>query len=310
MSTTNKSDEAVTKNRHAAPPQTNKSLENSKDNQAATTLPLDVYHIVRDLVLFFCRRIIFGPPRFKLLVSFAIILIGSILKSLDLAPTSYFSLKHNIFNRYFAKLGWAWTIGLLFPFIYLTLMTTHNNYQIVTRHLVRLLVATGVWYIITYMFVSFEAYTGMCKHEKMRGASRKICVGGGYEWQEGHDFSGHTFLLLYSLLIINEEVKSYDKGTKKVQQASQSTKASGDTLGNISQDQLKLISKIIQIIYVLLAALTILWEFMLLSTALYYHHTFHKLAAAFVAVFFWYITYYVWYRPNSTSILYPSSPKE
>lgn len=285
--------------------------QNSNETVPPSTILLDVYHIIRDLSLFFCRRIIFGPPQFKLLVSFAIILVGSILKSLGLAPTSYLSSKTNIFNLYFAKLGWGWTIGLLFPFVYLTSKATNNHYQIVTRHLSRLLIATGVWYIITLTFVRFEAFTGMCKNEDMRSATRRVCISGGYEWQEGHDFSGHTFLLLYALLIINEEVKSYDKGTKKVVEASKTTsKETGDVPTNIERQESEIITKIIRIFYVLLAALTILWEFMLLSTALYFHHTLHKLIAAAIAVFFWYITYYVWYQPDSTSLLHPSSPKD
>jgi hypothetical protein len=291
----------------------NPSTKTSGDAEPPNSLVMEVYHIIRDLVLFFCRRIIFGPTQFKLLVSFSIIVIGSLIKASELAPNSYFSSKSNIFNRYFAKLGWAWTIGLLGPFIYLTLMTTHSNYQIVTRHLIRLLIATGVWYTVTFIFVRFEELTGSCKHVDMRGATRKVCVSKGHEWEEGHDFSGHTFLLLYALLIINEEVKSYDKGTKKVDQASAATEnSSGDTSANINHQNWALLSKILRVLYVSLAALTILWEFMLLSTALYFHHTRHKLAAAGIAVFFWYITYYVWYRPDTDqrSLLYPSKPKD
>jgi hypothetical protein len=294
-----------------SPPQSkDPSKPNSNDAELPRTIMTDVYHIVRDLVLFFCRRIIFGPAKFKLLVSFAIIIIGSLLKTSGFAPNSYLSSKKNIFNRYFAKLGWAWTMGLLIPFIYLTLITTHNHYKILTRHLVRLLIATGVWYIVTYLFVSVESYTGMCKHDDMKGVSRLVCLKGGYQWEEGHDFSGHTFLLLYALLIINEEVKSYDKGTKKGDEASKTTNNSGDTSPNLDQQRVEIYSKIIRVLYVLLAALTILWEFMLLSTALYFHHTLHKMIAASVAVFFWYVTYYVWYRHDGTTILYPSSPKD
>ena len=286
------------------------SSKTSNDTEHSKSLIIDVYHIIRDLILFFCRRIIFGPIQFKLIVSFSIIVIGSTMKVFKLAPESYFSLKSNIFNQYFVKIGWAWTIGLLAPFIYLTLMTTHNNYQIITRHLVRLVIATGVWYIITLLFIRLEEYTGLCMHENKSGLSRKVCVTEKGKWQEGHDFSGHTFLLLYSLLIINEEVKSYDKGTKKVDQAVKNS--SGDTSTNIDHPSWTLISKIIRVIYVSLAALTILWEFMLLSTALYFHHTKDKLAAATIAVFFWYITYYVWYRKDTGqhSLLYPATPKE
>ena len=282
------------------------------DGVSPPALVKDVYHIIRDLVLFFCRRIIFGPVQFKLILTFVIILVGSFLKDYELAPHSYFSLKSNIFNRYFAKLGWAWTICLLGPFIYLTLIKTHNIYQIVTRHLVRLLVATVLWYFITYFFVNFEMYTGYCIPEDKRGLTRMGCVEGGHNWQDGFDLSGHTFLLLYSLLIINEEVKAYDKGTKKIDQAKEKTKNKSEDSaeGTLEQERWKLDVKIIRVLYVLLAVLTIIWEFMLLSTALYFHYTTHKIAAAGVATLCWYITYYVWYQPESSSLLYPSTPKE
>ncbi|CAF1205700.1 unnamed protein product [Adineta ricciae] len=286
------------------------SSQKPADAIPARTLFLDFYHIIRDLILFFCRRVIFGPPIFKLFVSFTIIVIGSLLRSFDLAPNSYFSLKTNFFNRYFAKLGWGWTMGLLIPFVYLTLITTHNQYQIITRHLSRLFVATSIWFIVTTLFARFEELTGMCKHEDLRSASRRACVKGGHEWQEGYDLSGHTFLLLYALLIINEEVKSYDKGTKKVDQASSAANAKGDALSEVKHEYLQIISKVIRLNYVALAALTILWEFMLLSTALYFHYTLHKIFAAMIAVFFWYITYYVWYRLENSPLLRPSAPKD
>lgn len=292
------------------PPKTSPSPPS--DGASPPALVKDVYRIIRDLVLFFCRRIIFGPVQFKLILTLVIILVGSFLKDRELAPQSYFALKSNIFNRYFAKLGWAWTIGLLAPFIYLTLIKTHNIYQIITRHLVRLLVATILWYFITYFFVNFEMYTGYCKPDDKRSLTRMVCVKGGHEWQDGFDLSGHTFLLLYSLLIINEEVKSYDRGTKKIDQANEKTKnQSGDSAEAIlEQERWKIYAKIIRVLYVLLAALTIIWEFMLLSTALYFHHTTHKIAAAVVAILCWYVTYYVWYRPDGSSLLYPSTPKE
>lgn len=308
---TDQSNENTTKNRHSSPSQSPRpSTATSKNAAAPTTLAADVYRIIGDLVLFFCRHVIFGPPKFKILVALGIILLGSSIKKLNWAPESYFSMKTNVFNVYFVKLGWAWTIGLLAPFMYLTRLTTHSHYQIIVRHLVRLLIATGVWYVITITFVNFELYTGYCKPENMRSASKQVCRQGGHDWEEGHDFSGHVFLLLYALLIINEEVKSYDSGTKKVKEASQSAKAAGDQLSNIQHDQLQIISAVIRAVYVALAALTILWECMLLTTALYFHHTIHKITAAFVAMFFWYITYYVWYQPSSHSLLRPSSPSD
>jgi len=83
---------------------------------------------------------------------------------------------------------------------------------------------------------------------------------------------------------------------------------SGDTSSNLDQRRLKLFSAAIKALYVALAALTVLWEFMLLSTALYFHDTSSKIGAGLVAVFFWFITYRVWYRQKNTSLMTPCSP--
>ena len=297
------SNESATKNRHSTSFQSGQSPTlTSQDAALPTTRTSYVYHITHNLVWLFYRRSIFRPLTFQLLLTILIVIICSLLKSWELAPISYLPAKNSVLNRYFAKFGWAWTMGLLCPFIYF-------RYKIWPHHLVRLLVATGVWYCITMTFVLVQSYTGTCKHARMRDASRRICVSGGYEWQEGHDVSGHIFLLLYAFLIIDEEVKSYGKGTQNMGQASHFANASGDAVPNINYGQLANQSNMIRVIYLALRALSILWVIVLSLTALYYHHTYEKIIGAILAVFFWYLTYHVWYRPGSPSLLRPSSPE-
>ena len=272
---------------------------------ASSSTMSDVERILRDLVLFFCRRIIFAPALFKIIVYFLIIIVGSFLSYLEFAPSSYLASKGNIFNTYFVKLGWAWTIGLLLPFVYLNLLETHTHRQIIMYHLTRLLIATGLWYVITSTFVRVENYTSRCEHEDFRGATRKVCIDNGHKWKDGYDFSGHSFLLIYAVLIINEEVKAYAQGLKVLA----SSGVTSDTPTSLDPNYRKLVSVAIPVLYVLLAVLTIIWEMMLLSTALYFHYFIDKVAAAFTAIAAWGLTYRVWYRDNSSSVFSPSSPK-
>ena len=54
---------------------------------------------------------------------FYILSIGLISYSVDTygeVPKSYFSNKYNVFNQYFVKLGWGWTLWLLLAFVGLT----------------------------------------------------------------------------------------------------------------------------------------------------------------------------------------------
>lgn len=269
-------------------PPSSTSEKNVVQNEKATIVS-DIFTIVSRLGLFYCRRIIFAPAPFKLIVYFALVALGSILKDNEVVPSSYFSLKTNIFNVYFAKLGWAWTIGLLIPFVYLNLRPTHSYRQILLYHLTRIAIATAVWFIATNLFVVLELYTGSCSHDDFTDVSRKICVQNGHQWNEGHDISGHTFLFIYTLLIINEEVKSYDKAYRN---------GTNDT------------SILIFILYISLAILTIIWEVMLLTTALYFHHLIHKLEAVAIAASLWALTYRFWYSPEMKSIFRPASPKD
>jgi hypothetical protein len=292
----------MTRNRSRSTPQPTSSSSSSarkmsKSLDLPSSLTSDIFRILHNIILAFCRRIIFAPPTLKILVYFCLIIIGPFLKDFHLLPNTSLSSKANIFNKYIAILGWTWSIVLLIPFVYLTsLIYTRGHYGLIIRHLIRLLIATIIWCIITSLLIRIEALTGMCKPTN----TRRICHDNRYPWQEGH-----TFFLLYALLVINEEVKLYGEGWKKIEDAS---KMNIGNSNNINQNRIKMFSIPIGILYIALAILTILWEFMLLSTVLYLYNILHKLIAASFAVFFWFITYRVWYRQNNRSNIAPCAP--
>jgi hypothetical protein len=252
---------------------------------------------LNNIILAFCRRIIFAPPTLKILVYFCLIIIGPFLKDFHLLPNTSLSSKANTFNKYISKLGWTWSIFLLIPFVYLTsLIYTRGHYGLIIRHLIRLLIASVIWFIITSLLIRIESLTGMCKPTN----TKRFCHGSRYPWQEGH-----TFFLLYALLVINEEVKLYGENWKKIEDAS---KINIGNSNNINQNRIKMFSIPIGMLYIALAILTILWEIMLLSTVLYLYNIVHKLIAATFAVFFWFMTYRIWYRQNSRSNIAPCAP--
>jgi hypothetical protein len=270
----------------------------SKSLDLPSSLTSDIFRILHNVILTLCRRIIFAPPTLKILVYFSLIIIGPFLKDSRLIPNTSISFKANILNKYITKLGWTWSIIFLIPFVYLTsLIYTRGHYGLIIRHLIRLLIATTIWYLIRFLLIRIEILTGMCKPTEIR----RICHGGQYSWQEGH-----TFFLLYALLVINEEVKLYGEGWKKIEDASKISLT--DNNNNINQNRIKMFSIPIGILYIALAILTILWEFMLLSTVLYFYNILHKLIAASFSVFFWFMTYRVWYRQIGRSNYAPCAP--
>ncbi|CAF1022551.1 unnamed protein product [Adineta steineri] len=261
-----------------------------------SSLTSDICRIVENVILAFCRRIIFAPPTLKIFVYFSLIIIGPFLKDFHFLSNRSLSSKANILNKYITRIGWAWSIILLIPFVYLTsLIYTRGHYGLIFRHLMRLFIATIIWCIITALFIRIEALTGMCKPTNLRGITSQLCRTSRYQWQEGH-----TFFLLYALLVINEEVKLYGENWKKVEDASKNN--------SINQNRIRIFSIPIAILYMLLAVLTILWEFMLLSTVFYLYNILHKLIAASFAVFFWFITYRYWYLQTTRSTIAPCAP--
>ena len=303
MSTIRSSQSTIMRNRSRLISQsTLLSGKMSKSLNLPSSLILDIFHILHNVLLTFCRRIIFAPPTLKILVYLCLIIIGPFLKDLHLISNRLLSSKMNVVNKYIAKLGWMWSIVLLIPFVYLTsLIYTRGHYGLIIRHLIRLLIATSIWYIMKFLFIRIESLTDMCKPIDIRGIARQICLSNQYQWQEGH-----TFFLLYALLVINEEVKLYDENWNKVKDASKINM--NNSVNSLNLNRINTFSIPIGILYIALATLTILWEFMLLSTVLSFYNIFHKLMAASFAAFFWFVTYHIWYRRNSRSNISPCAP--
>jgi hypothetical protein len=276
----------------------------SKSLNLPSSLSSDIFHILHNVILAFCRRIIFAPPTLKILVYFFLILLGPFLKDFHFIPNTSLSSKANILNKYISKLGWTSSILLLIPFVYLTsLIYTQGHYGLIIRHLIRLLIATTIWCIITSLFIRIEALTDMCKPTGIRGIWKRICRNSRYQWQEGH-----RFFLFYALLVINEEVKLYGENWEKIENANKISISNSNNSLNLNQNRIKKFSIPIGILYIALAVLTILWEFMLLSTIFYFYNILHRLIAASFAVFFWFITYRIWYRRNGRSKVAPCAP--
>ena len=279
----------------------------SKSLELPSSLSSDIFRIVHHLVLVFCRRVVFAPPKWKIGVFYALILLGPFLKDVQLIPNTFaFALKINMFNKYISQLGWTCSIVLLMPFVYLTsLIYARGHYGLISRHLIRLVIGTIIWYLLTTIFTRIEALTSMCKPLDQRAFIRRACrMFDRSSWNEGQ-----TFLYLYALLVINEEVKLYDENWRKVEEASKLS-ADHPTISSslINQHRLRMFATPIDLLYIALAVLTLLWELMLLSTAVYFYNFIHKLCAASLAVFFWLITYHLWFRQTSSSSLAPCSP--
>ena len=153
------------------------------------------------------RTILFQDVAVKIGVYLIGVMIGSVICDLFMVPKSYFSNKGNVFNQYFVKLGWGWTLCLVSLFIYLTTnVYCSGKWTAMRRHGSRMLVATFQWYFCVNFFRHIENNVGVCTDNSH--ASKNDCIANEKGWL-GFDISGHTFLLMHCMLVITEEMKPF-----------------------------------------------------------------------------------------------------
>ncbi|XP_066834480.1 acyl-coenzyme A diphosphatase FITM2 isoform X1 [Anser cygnoides] len=248
-------------------------------------------------------------------VLLGLVLLGSALKDGDLVPETPMQNKRNLLNvvvgkesrsklhrkvllgqRYFVKVAWAWTFWLLLPFIGVTtylfakskfLYGPTKSILTALRRLSALLVGTAIWYVCTGLFMYIENLTGMCstsgKHNEPRRlyATKQECHQDNGIWN-GFDISGHCFLLSYCALMIVEEMA---------------------VLEGLSIDQNSKLRVVVNSLFVSLCFLTMIWVFMFVCTAVYFHDFSQKLLGALIGLSAWYVTYRVWYlKPFSPGL--------
>lgn len=223
-------------------------------------------------------------PSSKAAIYWLVILAGSFIHEFLPLPQSYFSNKRNVFNVYFVKVGWGWTLGLLVPFMCLTSFSyTSCNPTAMLRHLSRLAVGTFGWFFWVNFFVYIEELTGICEGEESL-TSKRSCHLQGFHW-DGFDISGHTFLLTYSALIISEEIQVKQRLPLL---------ESGQPMRLPRRPHL-IFSPLVDLFFTCLSLLLLLWEFMLVCTTVYFHTVQQKVLGALIALFTWHVTYGIWY---------------
>ncbi|KAK5609828.1 fat storage-inducing transmembrane protein 2 [Crenichthys baileyi] len=213
--------------------------------------------------------------------------VGSILKELELVQPSYFSSSKNVFNLYFVKVSWGWTLLLLTPFLLIS-SSVNRGASLLGQRLLSLAVATAVWYICTETFLYIEDATGACFESKTsllatnEFASKATCRRAGFHWR-GQDISGHSFILTYSSLLIMEETSP---------------------MAILRTASLPALARtVLNLLYVALNLIVMMWVWMFACTSVYFHHPIDKLLGTICGLLGWYLTYRYWYlKPFSPGL--------
>lgn len=230
---------------------------------------------------------------------------------LDFAPfpRSYFARSDNVFNVYFVKIGWFWTLLFSSPFLYFTNVTLccGDLQKLLKRHVPRLVIATVFWYSWTNLFNVIESSYGRCNMKSYE--TKRGCLKAGHFWN-GFDISGHVFILIYSSLVLIEEARpivGWDNIKEHLRledhnRRTQDASPSSNPLRNLNSDEISMLRQlyqkntpIIKLLFVAITILQLLWDVMLVCTMLYYHRMVEKVVGGVFAIITWFFTYHAWY---------------
>jgi hypothetical protein len=267
------------------------------------------------MIVHMLRKILLIDANLKLGIYGGSLFIVSLLTDALSFQKTCLSRSDNIFNQYFVKLGWAWTLLVISPFLLMTSYTYCCGKRCqVLRHFARLAIATVAWYGWTQMFCYIERLHGLCNILPGMFRTTGACVAGRY-FSNALDISGHTFILTYSILVLIEEARPIVgwEYIRDIIRDEERARIFGDgsvtnaPLHGLSFEDLSSLKKsyekftpYIQLCFIAMALLCVLWDVMLVSTILYYHTMTEKLIGGAIAVLTWFFTYGYWYAMPQT----------
>ncbi len=276
--------------------------------------PSSIGQIFLIVALNMCKKIVFCNTYLRVAVYAVCLFAISAMVELVKVPRFY---TNSFLNQYFVKLGWFWTLLLTIPFVFMTSYTyCCGKKELLIQHLARLGIATGFWFFWVNFFVYFEGITGQCV-DKRELIDKIACLDAGGHWY-AFDLSGHAFILIYSNLVLIEEARPI-RGWEGIRDLIRDENHTRDNnlhefgpLRGLNASDFKQVQKLyskflpyIRLNFFLITCLSVTWDYMLLSTILFFHSMPEKLFSGFIAIGTWYVTYELWYKIKN---MYPSAP--
>lgn len=293
-------------------------MQEDRGGTKPTAAPSSIGLILLTMLLHICKKSLLFDVRIKVCIYCGALFLVSLIADFAPMPKTYFSRSDNVFNRYFVKWGWGWLLTVTIPWLALTAHTIGcGKRSVLLKHFSRLIVATFAWFMWTKLFTIIEATCGRCINTREFELQTKVkCLQAGKFWS-GFDISGHTFILIYSSLILAEEGASW-VGWERIndlimkEEHSRTASESGSPLRNLSDDELEVVKKSYKIftpylrgLFLVLTLQQMLWDVMLFSTILYYHIMVEKFVGGIIAILTWYATYRWWFKMSSSIFMTP-----
>jgi hypothetical protein len=288
--------------------------------------PITVPEIFTKVILHGCRKILFLDPKIRIMTYAVMLFFFSLVSDYLPFPRTYFAYSDNIPNTYFVKFSWGWTFLFTGLFMYLTsAVYCCGDRKRILRHMGRLLVGTIIWFVWTHIFSVIEESTGQCLLKDGTSLysvkSRRTCFSKNGKWTS-FDISGHSFLLIWCVFVITEEAKAIvgwdgikdlirneeHYRSKLAQPGLSSSELPTETsLSSLSEEEFDNLKNnfaqndiFVKVALIGMTWLCVLWDFMVLMTAIYFHVMIEKVLGGMAAAFSWMVIYRGFYSLKSS----------
>lgn len=275
--------------------------------------PPSILHVMTLVVMHLCKKVVFFSIHVRIFAYITLLFALSSITDVLPMPKMPFSNANRFVNAYFVKLGWFWTLLLSVPFVFMTSYTyCCGKKGMIAKHLFRLLVATAFWYFWVNLFVYIEGLYGLCS-DRPEMKTKSACLRSASKWM-GFDLSGHTFILIYSNLVLIEEMRPIlgwegiadlirDESHGRDHNIANYGPLRGLSMSDFdaTKTQYRRFLPWVRLNFVLVTLVSITWDVMLISTIIYFHAMPEKLISGFIAIGTWYVTYRICYERQKIS---------
>lgn len=255
----------------------------------------------------FLKQISFLNPKIASIFYIIYTVILSITFTYVQLPDSFFNQSDNFLNVYFMKYSYCYAVVILLPFTcILHYVLNYGDLMKSLLSLLRVFIFAFVNFCVGEEFNILGVFFGACDMYSYLINDKVECISSGYNWTK-LDISGHAFHIIYSILVILEEL-SFLKNWRNIERTVTEKCINYDTdyddnpVTEDSRGKFKTFTKLfyryntfLKIFLVLLTWLMILLHLSIFVTLIYFHTAFEKIVAGIIAVVFWFITYHLIY---------------
>ncbi|KAH9421341.1 fat storage-inducing transmembrane protein 2 [Dermatophagoides pteronyssinus] len=175
----------------------------------------------------------------------------------------------------------------------------HDYLDELTGPLIRLSLATIVWYFSVESFVYIGKLTGHCQsNDKLLvylHTTIDDCRRQGNRWIHGLDISGHIFLMTFSNLICIEELRYLFYRFEEFHEFHRYIKFNRERTENFIEPYRFRWNSSIHwlglILTLIITIITLIWDYMMLQTMFFYHNLIQKILGFLWAIIMWFIIY-------------------